>query len=94
MSFIVSPTLLYKRFNDCIMTKLLIIVPKDSLLNSYLTKNFNVYTKIAYIEDRVCYKYIGLSKPMETITFLTTMFMLSDFSINCNYGDYTFLVRS
>ena len=76
------------------MKKLLIIVPKDSLLNSYLTKNFNVYAKIADTEDRVCYKHIGLSTPLETISFLSTMFMLSDFSISCKYDDYIFRVRS
>ena len=76
------------------MKKLLIIVPKDSLLNSYLMKNFRVYSKISDLEDKVCYKYLGLANPMETVTYLITMFMLSDFSVTCNYGDYTFLVHS
>ena len=76
------------------MKKLLIIVPKDSLLNSYLMKNYRVYSKISDLEDKVCYKYLGLPNPMETVTYLITMFMLSDFSVNCNYGDYTFLVHS
>ena len=76
------------------MEKLLILVPKDSLLNSYLMKSFRVYAKIAENDDIVYYKHIGLSNPMETISYLATMFMLSDFSINCNYGDYTFCVRS
>ena len=76
------------------MKKLLIIVPKDSLLNSYLQNTYYVYDKITELEDRVCYKQIGLSNPMETINYLITMFMLSDFSVNCNYGDYTFRVRS
>ena len=76
------------------MKKLLIIVPKDSLLNSYLMKSFRVYSRLSEIEDMVYYKYIGLSNSMDTINYLITMFMLSDFSVNCNYGDYTFLVRS
>ena len=76
------------------MKKLLIIVPKDSLLNSYLMKNSRVYAKISDLDDKVCYKHIGLSSSMETITYLVTMFMLSDFSINCSYGDYTFCVCS
>lgn len=76
------------------MKKLLIIVPKDSLLNSYLQKAFNVYAKVAEIDDTVYYHHIGLSSPMETINYLVTMFMLSDFSIYCNYGDYNFRVRS
>ena len=76
------------------MKKLLIIVPKDSLLNSYLMKNYRVYSKISDLDDKVCYKYLGLPNPMETINYLITMFMLSDFSVNCNYGDYTFRVRS
>ena len=75
------------------MKKLLIIVPKDSPINSYLMNRFYVYDKITDLEDRVCYKQIGLSNPMETINYLITMFMLSDFSVNCNYGDYTFRVR-
>ena len=83
-----------KHINDCIMKKLFIIVPKDLLLNSYLMKSFRVYSKISDLDDRVCYKHIGSSSPMETITYLITMFMLSDFSINCDYGDYTFFVRS
>ena len=76
------------------MKKLLIIIPKDSLLNSYLMKSFRVYSKISDLDDKVCYKHIGLSNPMETISYLITMFMLSDFSIDCSYGDYTFRVRS
>ena len=76
------------------MKKLLIIVPKDSLLNSYLMKSFRVYAKISDLEEDVCYKHIGLSSPMETISYLITMFMLSDFSINCDHGDYFFIVHS
>lgn len=75
------------------MKKLLIIVPKDSLLNSYLMKSFRVYARLSEIEDMVYYKHIGLSNSMETISYLITMFMLSDFSISCDYGDYTFRVR-
>lgn len=76
------------------MKHLLIIVPKDSLLNSYLMKSFRVYARLSEIEDKVYYKYLGLSSSMETISYLIIMFMLSDFSINCDYGDYTFRVRS
>ena len=76
------------------MKTLLIIVPKDSLLNSYLHNTSYVYDKITESEDGVCYKQTGLSHPMETINYFITMFMLSDFSVNCNYGDYTFRVRS
>ena len=78
------------------MNKLLIIVPQNSLVNSYLMHQFYVYEKIADAEDVVYYKQIkqiGMS-PMETINHLVSMFMLSDFSVNCNYGDYTFRVRS
>lgn len=75
------------------MKKLLIIVPKDSLLNSYLMNQFYAYDKITEIDDRVCYKQTGLSHPMATINYLITMFMLYDYSINCNYGDFTFRVR-
>lgn len=76
------------------MKKLLIIIPKDSLLNSYLMKNFRVYTKISDLEDKVCYKFIGFSSPMETINYLVNMFMLSDFSVECSCGDFTLFVRS
>ena len=76
------------------MKKLLIIVHKDSLLNSYLMKNFRVYSKISDLEDKVCYKYLGLPNSMDAITFLITMFTLSDFSINCTSADFTFFVRS
>ena len=75
------------------MKKLLIIVPKETLLNSYLQNTFYVYDKITEFGDSVCYKQTGLSNPMETINYLITMFMLTDFSVNCNYGDYTFRVR-
>ena len=76
------------------MKKLLIIVPKDSLLNSYLQNTFYAYDKITVLEDRVCYIQKGLTNPMESINYYITMFMLSDFSLNCLYGDYTFRVRS
>lgn len=76
------------------MKKLLILVPKDSLLNTYLNKSFRVYVQVAEIDDVVYYKFIGLSNSMETISYLVTMFMLSDFSIYCNNGDYTFRVCS
>lgn len=76
------------------MKKLLIIVPKDTILNSYLLNQFAVYDKIIDLEDRVCYKITGLSVPMETINYLISMFLPLDFSIKCNYGDYTFRVRS
>lgn len=77
------------------MKKLRIIVSKNStLLNSYLQNQFYVYDKITNIEDKVIYKQSGLSHPMETITYLIDMFMLSDYSISCVYGDYTFRVNS
>lgn len=76
------------------MKKLLIIVPKDSLLNSYLMNQFYVYDKITDYEDRVCYKQTGPSDAMETINYLISMFMLLDFSISCNYGHFTFRVHS
>ena len=75
------------------MKKLLIIVPKDSLLNNYLMKTFRVYARLSEIEGMVYYNYIGQSNPMDTINFLAAIFMLSDFSINCEHGDYTFRVR-
>ena len=75
------------------MKKLLIIVPKETLLNSYLMNQFFVYEKIVDAEDVVYYKQIGMS-PMETINYLVSTFMLSDFYVSCNYGDYTFRVRS
>ena len=75
------------------MKKLLIIVPKGTLLNSYLMNQFYVYEKVVDADDVVYYKQIGMS-PMETINHLVSTFMLSDFSVNCNYGDYTFRVRS
>lgn len=76
------------------MKTLLIIVPKDSLLNSYLQNTFYAFDKITVVEDRVCYIQKGLSHPMESINYYITMFMLSDFSINCLYDKYTFRVRS
>ena len=51
------------------MKKLLIIVPKDSLINSYLMNQFYVYEKIVDAEDVVYYKQIGMS-PIETINHL------------------------
>ena len=76
------------------MKKLLIIVPKGSSLNSYLMKNYCVYSKISDLDDKVCYKYLGLPNSMEAITYLITMFMLQDFSIHCSSGDSTFFVFS
>lgn len=76
------------------MKKLLIIVPKGSFINSYLMKSFRVYARLSEIEDMVYYKYIGSANTTETVSYLITMFMLSDFSINCYCGDYTFCVRS
>lgn len=76
------------------MKQLLIIVPQDSLLNSYLMNSSRVYDKISELEGMVWYQQPALSYPMETINYLITMFMLSDFSISCNHGDYIFRVRS
>ena len=75
------------------MKKLLIVVPKGSILNSYLRK-YHVYGKITERNGSVYYKETGISNPMETISYLIATFMLFDFSITCNYGDYTFRVRS
>ena len=76
------------------MKKLRIIVPKDSLFNSYLQNIFYTFDKIMVYEDKVCYIQTGLSNPMDSINNYITMFMLSNFSISCPYGDYTFRVRS
>lgn len=76
------------------MKTLRIIVPKDSQINSFLMNQFNAYDKISDLSDRVCYKQTGLYHPMDTINYLISMFMLCDFSINCNYGDFTFRVHS
>lgn len=75
------------------MNNLIIILPKESLLTSYLM-NYHVYGKITKRNGMLCFKETDLSNPMETINYLITAFRLSDFSINCNYGDYTFRVRS
>ena len=76
------------------MKKLLIIVPRVSLLNSYLQNTFYVFDKITVAEDRVFYIQKGLSHPLDSINYYITTFMLSDYSIKCNFGDYTFRVRS
>ena len=76
------------------MKQLLIIVPKGSLIDSYLMKSFRVYARLSETENMVYYKDIGFSTSMETISHLTTMFMLSDFSVNCKHGDYILRVRS
>lgn len=76
------------------MKKLLIIVPKDSLINSYLQNVSSVYNKVVDSEDTVYYQQTGSFNPIETINYLVTMFMLSDFYFSSNYGDYTFRVRS
>lgn len=75
------------------MKKLLINVPKGTMLSSYLMKYY-VYAKITERDGMLCYKLTDLANPMETISYLITTFMLSDFSIRCNHGDYTFRVRS
>ena len=63
------------------MKKLLIIVPKGTLLNSYLMNQFYVYEKVVDADDVVYYKQIGMS-PMETINHLVSTFMLSEFFSN------------
>lgn len=75
------------------MKKLVIIVPKNSLVDFYLVK-YHVYGKTTERNGMVYYKETGISSPMETISYLIATFMLSDFSINCKYGDYIFRVKS
>lgn len=75
------------------MKNLCIIVPKGSLLDFYVRK-YHVYGKITERNGSVYYKETDISNPLETISYLIVTFKLFDFSINCNYGDYTFRVRS
>lgn len=76
------------------MKKLLIIVPKEILLNTYLQNVSTRYKKVVESEDTVYYEQIVLSNPIETVNYLVTMFMLSDFCFSCDKGDFTFRVRS
>lgn len=75
------------------MKKLLIIVPKDSALDSYLSDGGFIYFKIVRLSRETCYK-MNISLSLSLIEFLVTKFCLTDFSVRCHHGTVTFRVRS
>ena len=75
------------------MKKLRIIVRKDSVLDSYLAEAGFLYDKVVRLYDRTCYK-INLTDKMALINFFISKFRLKDYSIRCNFGEFTFRVRS
>lgn len=74
------------------MKKLIIIVPKDSALDSYLAHAGFIYDKIVRL-PQTSY-HMNISLPLQLIDFLVCKFCLKDFSIECYDGIVTFIVRS
>ena len=75
------------------MTELLIIVPKDSALDSYLTDSGYIFDEVAR-SSRSSYYRLYLIDKMDFINFLISKFSLRDYSIRCHYGEFTFRVHS
>ena len=75
------------------MKRLLIIVRTDSAVDSFLADAGFIYDRVVYVDDRTYYK-INLTNKMELINLLITKFRLQDYSIRCNFGVFTFRVRS
>ena len=75
------------------MKKLLIFVPKDSALDSYLADAGFIYYKIARLSNGTCYK-MRITLSLQLIELLVTKFCLKDFSVRCHDGVVTFRVRS
>lgn len=75
------------------MKKLIIIVPKDSALDSYLADAGFIYDKIVCLSHGTCYK-MNISLSLQFIDFIVSKFCLTDFSVNCHDGVVTFCVRS
>lgn len=75
------------------MKKLVIIVPRDSSVDSYLKVAGFIYDKIVYLPQTSCYQ-MNISLCLQLIDFLVCKFCLMDFSVNCHDGVVTFRVRS
>lgn len=76
------------------MKKLLIIVPKGSVIDSYLQDTFYAYDNIVVLDDRTCYIQNGITYPMAQINYLISMFGLKDYFVRSSSKQYTFRVRS
>lgn len=75
------------------MKKLVIIVPRDSSVDSYLKVAGFIYDKIVYLPQTSCYK-MNISLCLQFIDFLVGKFCFKDFSVRCHHGVVTFRVRS
>ena len=75
------------------MTKLLIIVPKDSALDSYLANSLYIFDEIAHSSQKSFYK-MYLNDKLVLINFLISEFSLQDYSIRCHYDEFVFRVLS
>lgn len=75
------------------MKRLLIIVRRDSALDSYLADAGFIYDKVVRSNDRTYYK-INLTNKLDLINFLISKFGLLDYSILCRHGSFRFRVRS
>ena len=75
------------------MKKLLIIVPKDSALDSYLADAGFLFDEIERLIDTTCYK-INLTDKMDLINFLISKFSPQDYCIRNIHGEYIFRVLS
>lgn len=75
------------------MKKLVIIVPRDSSVDSYLSDAGFIYDKIVCLSRGTCYK-MNISLSLQFIELLVSKFCLKDFSIKCHDGVVTFCVRS
>lgn len=75
------------------MKKLVIIVPKNSALDSYLADAGFLYDKFVRLSCKTYYK-MNISLSLQLIDFLVCKFRLKDFSIKCHDGVVIFRVRS
>lgn len=75
------------------MKKLVIIVPKDSTVDSYLADAGFIYDKIVRLSCGTCYK-MNISLSLQLIELLVSRFSLKDFSVRCHHGVVTFRVLS
>ena len=74
------------------MKKLRIIVPYGSALDSYLADAGFIYDEITRLSDKTYFK-MNITSYFQLIEFLVSKFRLTDYSIRCDDGVVTFLVR-
>ena len=75
------------------MKRLLIIVRRDSAIDSYLADVGFIYDKVVCLHDRTCYT-INVTDKMALIKLLISKFRLKDYSISRKYDSFRFRVRS